>query len=212
MALANDPALLIADEPTTALDVTIQAQILDLLAAQKAKRGLALLLISHDLGVVRRYADRVCVMKGGRIVEQGPAAAVFAAPQHPYTQDADRVRTVRPPRPAAAERAGADGGGRASAWRSAGRTRLLRPGAPRGGGGGWRLGRDPGRRDGRAGGGERVRQVHHGPGAAAPGPGGGPGGVRRARTCSRCRRRRCASAGPGCRSCSRTRMAACRRA
>ncbi len=86
MALANDPALLIADEPTTALDVTIQAQILDLLAAQKAKRGLALLLISHDLGVVRRYADRVCVMKDGRIVEQGAAAEVFANPTHPYTR------------------------------------------------------------------------------------------------------------------------------
>ncbi len=86
IALANDPALLIADEPTTALDVTIQAQILDLLAAQKAKRGLALLLISHDLGVVRRYADRVCVMKDGQIVEQGDAATVFANPQHPYTK------------------------------------------------------------------------------------------------------------------------------
>ena len=86
MALANDPALLIADEPTTALDVTIQAQILDLLAAQKAKRGLALLLISHDLGVVRRYADRVCVMKDGAIVEQGDAATVFAHPTHPYTR------------------------------------------------------------------------------------------------------------------------------
>ncbi len=86
MALANDPALLIADEPTTALDVTIQAQILDLLAAQKAKRGLALLLISHDLGVVRRYADRVCVMKDGVIVEQGAAEAVFTNPTHPYTR------------------------------------------------------------------------------------------------------------------------------
>ena len=86
MALANDPALLIADEPTTALDVTIQAQILDLLAEQKARRGLALLLISHDLGVVRRHADRVCVMKDGRIVEQGCAAAVFARPSHPYTR------------------------------------------------------------------------------------------------------------------------------
>ena len=86
MALANDPALLIADEPTTALDVTIQAQILDLLAAQKARRGLALLLISHDLGVVRRYADRMCVMKDGQIVEQGPAARVFADPQHAYTR------------------------------------------------------------------------------------------------------------------------------
>jgi microcin C transport system ATP-binding protein len=86
MALANDPALLIADEPTTALDVTIQAQILDLLAAERAARGLALLLISHDLAVVRRYADRVCVMKDGRIVEHGAAARVFASPAHPYTR------------------------------------------------------------------------------------------------------------------------------
>src|SRR6202000_1713495 len=86
MALANDPALLIADEPTTALDVTIQAQILALLAEQKAKRGLALWLISDDLGVVRRYADRVCVMKDGRIVEAARTADLFAAPTHPYTR------------------------------------------------------------------------------------------------------------------------------
>ncbi|CAH2600311.1 putative oligopeptide ABC transporter ATP binding subunit [Rhodovastum atsumiense] len=85
MALANDPALLIADEPTTALDVTIQAQILKLLAAEKAARGLALLLISHDLAVVRRYADRVCVMKDGRVVESGRVDQVFTVPQHPYT-------------------------------------------------------------------------------------------------------------------------------
>ena len=85
MALANDPALLIADEPTTALDVTIQAQILRLLAETKAKRGLALLLISHDLAVVRRYADRVCVMQAGKIVEHGLTATLFATPQHPYT-------------------------------------------------------------------------------------------------------------------------------
>jgi microcin C transport system ATP-binding protein len=85
-ALANDPALLIADEPTTALDVTIQAQILALLARLKADRGLALLLITHDLAIVRRYADRVCVMKDGRIVEAGPVASVFADPQHPYTR------------------------------------------------------------------------------------------------------------------------------
>jgi microcin C transport system ATP-binding protein len=85
MALANDPALLIADEPTTALDVTIQAQILRLLAAEKAARGLALLLISHDLSIVRRYADQVVVMKDGAVVEAGPVSAVFNAPFHPYT-------------------------------------------------------------------------------------------------------------------------------
>jgi microcin C transport system ATP-binding protein len=86
MALANDPALLIADEPTTALDVTIQAQILELLAKLKAERSLALLLITHDLQIVRRYADSVCVMQGGKIVEAGRVAAIFDAPQHPYTR------------------------------------------------------------------------------------------------------------------------------
>ncbi|MEO8715791.1 MAG: dipeptide ABC transporter ATP-binding protein, partial [Acetobacteraceae bacterium] len=86
MALANDPALLIADEPTTALDVTIQAQILELLDRQKAARGLALLLITHDLAIVRRHADRVCVMQDGAIVEEGRVEAIFAAPAHPYTR------------------------------------------------------------------------------------------------------------------------------
>ena len=111
MAVANDPALLIADEPTTALDVTIQAQILDLLAAQKAKRGLALLLISHDLGLVRRHADRVCVMKDGRIVESGVVGAMFERPQHPYTRmllDAEPSGRPDPVPPGAAEVIAAD--------------------------------------------------------------------------------------------------------
>ena len=86
MALANDPALLIADEPTTALDVTIQAQILRLLADLKKRRGLALLLISHDLALVRRFADRVAVMKDGEIVEAGRVADVLGAPTHAYTR------------------------------------------------------------------------------------------------------------------------------
>ena len=86
MALACKPKLLIADEPTTALDVTIQAQILDLLAELKREEGMGLLFITHDLGIVRRIADRVCVMKDGEIVETGPTSAIFANPQHPYTQ------------------------------------------------------------------------------------------------------------------------------
>ncbi|WP_347266391.1 ABC transporter ATP-binding protein [Paracoccus sp. (in: a-proteobacteria)] len=86
MALANGPELLIADEPTTALDVTIQAQIMELLAELKASEHLSMLFISHDLGLVRRIADRVCVMKGGEIVEQGPVAQIFADPQHEYTR------------------------------------------------------------------------------------------------------------------------------
>jgi microcin C transport system ATP-binding protein len=102
MALANEPDLLIADEPTTALDVTVQAQILTLLAEIRARLGMSLLFITHDLGIVRRIADVVCVMNDGKIVEQGPVEQVFTAPKHPYTRDllaAEPKPDPAPPRP-----------------------------------------------------------------------------------------------------------------
>ena len=86
MALSCNPDLLIADEPTTALDVTIQAQILDLLRRLQADKGMSILLITHDLGVVAEMADEVCVMYASRIVERAPADELFAHPMHPYTQ------------------------------------------------------------------------------------------------------------------------------
>jgi oligopeptide/dipeptide ABC transporter ATP-binding protein len=85
MALANDPAVLIADEPTTALDTTIQAQILELISDLQRESGTAMLLITHDLGVVAEVASEVAVMYAGRIVETGSVAALFEDPQHPYT-------------------------------------------------------------------------------------------------------------------------------
>jgi len=102
MALANEPDLLIADEPTTALDVTVQAQILALLADIRQRLGMSLLFITHDLGIVRRIAERVCVMKNGEIVEQGPVEQVFTSPQHPYTKAllaAEPKPDPAPPRP-----------------------------------------------------------------------------------------------------------------
>ena len=96
MALANGPELLVADEPTTALDVTIQAQILDLLAELKRDLGMSLLFISHDLGVVRRIADKVCVMSQGEIVEQGATEDIFANPQEDYTKALMQAAFARP--------------------------------------------------------------------------------------------------------------------
>jgi peptide/nickel transport system ATP-binding protein len=86
-ALACNPALLIADEPTTALDVTIQAQVLELMRGLKAEFGMAMIFITHDLGIVAQMADDVAIMYTGRIVEQGPVRAIFRQPRHPYTRD-----------------------------------------------------------------------------------------------------------------------------
>ena len=104
MALANEPDLLIADEPTTALDVTVQAQILQLLKDIQKRLGMSVLFITHDLGIVRKLADRVCVMNSGKIVEHGPVERVFTAPEHPYTRDllaAEPKPDPAPPRPQA---------------------------------------------------------------------------------------------------------------
>ncbi|SFZ86683.1 microcin C transport system ATP-binding protein [Devosia enhydra] len=103
MALANEPALLIADEPTTALDVTIQAQILSLLKQLQRQLGMAMLFITHDLGIVRRMADRVCVMQKGEIVETAPTARLFSAPTHPYTQHLLDAQPHPAPLPLAAD-------------------------------------------------------------------------------------------------------------
>ncbi|WP_258868010.1 ATP-binding cassette domain-containing protein [Alkalilimnicola ehrlichii] len=98
MALANEPDLLIADEPTTALDVTIQAEILELIKDLQRRFGMSLLLITHDLNVVRKLADRVCVMQHGEVVEANQADALFARPEHPYTKKLiDAEPTGRPP-------------------------------------------------------------------------------------------------------------------
>ncbi|WLR96916.1 ABC transporter ATP-binding protein [Shinella sumterensis] len=100
MALANRPELLIADEPTTALDVTVQAQILELLKNLKEEHGMSMLFITHDLGIVRKFADRVCVMTKGRIVETGPVEEIFTNPQHPYTRHLLASEPKGAPRPA----------------------------------------------------------------------------------------------------------------
>jgi microcin C transport system ATP-binding protein len=111
LALANEPDLFIADEPTTALDVTVQAQILKLLKELQGRLGMAMLFITHDLNIVRKIADRVCVMKQGKIVEQGPVEEIFKKPQHPYTKAllaAEPKMQPAPPQPDAPTMISAD--------------------------------------------------------------------------------------------------------
>ena len=128
-ALAAGPELLIADEPTTALDVTVQAQVVELLLRLRAARGLAILFISHDLALVSQVADRILVMYGGLVMEQGPAAMVLDEPRHPYT------RALRPRHTAVASGAGLDEARCGSTWKHAAaadhtlRHRCVLPGA-----------------------------------------------------------------------------------
>ena len=180
MALANEPDLLIADEPTTALDVTIEAQILKLLRDLQARFGMALLLITHDLGIVRKMAARVSVMSQGEIVEAGSTAEIFERPRHPYTR---RLLAAEPaPRvPAPPTRGAGRHGGR-------GREGLVpregRRAAPHGGpreGGGRRERHDPGGPDGRRRGRERLGEDHAGAGPPPAPPERGPDPVPRPR-------------------------------
>ena len=119
MAVANDPNPSIADEPTTALDVTVQAQILLVPRSLQERLGLGLILITHDLGVVAGYADRVAVVYSGRIVEQASVSDLFADPRHPYTSSLRRFPISGDSRPAVLDR-----GFATSAWSVAGRLRV----------------------------------------------------------------------------------------
>ena len=125
IALACDPKLIIADEPTTALDVTIQAQILELMKELTRRLNVALIIITHNLGVVARYANRVNVMYAGRLVESGPAATIYHDPRHPYTHGAAALGAAAGSAAAGAARSG----GRPAARSDAARRRLRVPSA-----------------------------------------------------------------------------------
>ena len=210
MALANEPDLLIADEPTTALDVTIQAQILKLLRDLQARFGMALLLITHDLGIVRKMADRVCVMTQGEIVEAGAAAEVFERPRHPYTRRLLAAEPApRPPAPPTAAPGRPGGRGREGLVPDQGR-RAAPHGRPRQGGG-RRERHGAGGPDGRRGRRERLGQDHARPGAAPPAPERGPRSSSRAASSRGSARGRCGRCAGRCRSSSRIPTARSRR-
>ena len=135
MALANEPDLLIADEPTTALDVTVQAQILKLLKETQTRLGMSMLFITHDLGIVRKLADRVCVMQQGKIVEQGPVERVYTAPEHPYTRALLAAEPKPDPAPPRPKRAGGDQDRRSESLVSDQARRAAQGGRPHQGGG-----------------------------------------------------------------------------
>ena len=168
MALANEPDLLIADEPTTALDVTVQAQILSLLKELQTRLGMAMLFITHDLGIVRKLADTVCVMKEGKIVETGPVERVFTAPEHPYTRALLAAEPKPDPAPINADcpDRGRDQGPQGLVPDQA---RLLAPGGRPHQGGGRREHRGAPGRDARHRGRIRLRQDHAGLGHSAAG-------------------------------------------
>ena len=210
MALANEPDLLIADEPTTALDVTIQAQILKLLKDLQRRFGMALLLITHDLTIVRKMADRVLVMTQGEIVESGATADIFARPQHPYTKHllaAVPKGAARSQDPAPAGLLEAED---LRVWFPV--SRAVAPHHRLHQGGGRRRSRVARRRD--AGRGRRIGfgQDHARPRAAAAPGKQGRHPLRRPRHRRRSAPARCGRCGASCRSCSRIRSPACRRA
>ena len=211
MALANEPDLLIADEPTTALDVTVQAQILALLAEIRARLGMSLLFITHDLGIVRRIADRVCVMKGGEIVEQGPVEQVFNSAEASLYARSARGRAEARSGAAAAGCAGGDVGRRSEGLVSDQARVDAQDGRPHQGGR-RRQHRGAQGRDARRRRRIRLGQDHARAGAAAADLVERAASCSSARTSRACASRRCGRSGATCRSCSRIRSARSARA
>jgi ABC-type glutathione transport system ATPase component len=206
MALANEPDLLIADEPTTALDVTVQAQILALLAEIRSRLGMSMLFITHDLGIVRRIADVVCVMNSGKIVEQGPVEEGLHRAETCLYAGAAGGRAEARPGAAAAQRAGGDVG-RQSQGLVSDQARAVALDRRPYQGGGWRQHRGPQGRDARRRRRIRLRQDHAGAGAAPA------DFLRRADRVPRQQHpgpalsRTCCRSAATCRSCFRTRSA-----